>query len=150
MKLKSKDIDVEVLMAAVKRQSHDRAEPVTVPIAARDAEAEPVTFHVQAMGEDADCVRPLPIETHRGGAVGSAVTLAKRLFRTTCQIFINEALARQRRFNAEATDAYGQLAAEVLRLREKVARLEAHKKETPAPDAAASPKRRSRARKRSS
>ncbi len=149
MKLKSKDIDVEVLMAAVKRQSVDSSDPVPPSSTVEAEEPEPVAFHVQAMGEDADCVQPLPIETHRAGAMGSAVTFAKRLFRKTCQIFINEALARQRRFNAETTDAYGQLAAEVLRLRQKVASLEAQTHGSAA-SAAAPLKRRRLAPKRSS
>ena len=62
----------------------------------------------------------MPIATHRGGLSGQAVLLAKWAFRKTCQIFINEALARQRQFNGHVRDSYAQLSAEVLRLRSEV------------------------------
>jgi hypothetical protein len=73
----------------------------------------------------------MPLHTHRGGA-GRAVLLAKWVFRTTCQVFINEALARQRVFNGHVRDSYAQLSAEVLLLRAEVDKLHT-----------ASPKRRS-------
>ena len=92
---------------------------------------EPLSFNLTAMEEHADPTRPMPLHTHRGGA-GRAVLLAKWVFRTTCQVFINEALARQRVFNGHVRDSYAQLSAEVLRLRAEVDKLHT-----------ASPKRRS-------
>jgi hypothetical protein len=51
---------------------------------------------------------------------GRALVLAKWAFRRTCQVFINEALARQRLFNGHVRDSYAQLSAEVLKLREEL------------------------------
>ena len=52
---------------------------------------------------------------------------AKWLFRRSCQLFINEALGRQRLFNSQVRDLTAQLAAEVIRLRARVEALEAEK-----------------------
>ncbi len=96
-----------------------------------EGRVEPLSFNLAALEEHADPTRPLPLHTHRGGA-GRAVLLAKWVFRTTCQVFINEALARQRVFNGHVRDSYAQLSAELLRLRAEVDKLQT-----------ASPKRRS-------
>ena len=85
---------------------------------------EPLSFNLQALEEHADSTRPLPLATHRDG-LGRLVLLAKWTFRKTCQVFINEALARQRLFNGHVRDSYAQLSADVLRLREEVESLRA-------------------------
>lgn len=85
---------------------------------------DPLSFNLTALEEHADPTRPLPLHTHRSG-LGRAVLLAKWAFRTTCQVFINEALARQRVFNGHVRDSYAQLSAEILRLREQVDKLQA-------------------------
>ncbi len=83
----------------------------------------PLSFNLAALEEHADPTRSVPLQTHRGG-VGRAVLLAKWAFRTTCQVFINEALARQRLFNGHVRDSYAQLSAEVIRLRAEVEKLQ--------------------------
>ncbi len=60
------------------------------------------------------------------------MVVAKWAFRKTCQVFINEALSRQRVFNGHVRDSYAQLSAEVLRLRREVEALKA----TPSVEAA--------------
>jgi hypothetical protein len=84
---------------------------------------DPLSFNLAALEEHADSTRPVPLQTHRGG-VGRAVLLAKWAFRTTCQVFINEAFSRQRLFNGHVRDSYAQLSAEVLRLRAEVEKLQ--------------------------
>src|SRR5690242_6485476 len=88
-----------------------------------EAKVDPIAFNVEALSEHADPTRPLPLETHRAG-LGRAVLLAKWLFRAGGQVFINEALARQKRFNGHVRDSYAQLSAEVVRLRERLDALE--------------------------
>lgn len=85
---------------------------------------DPLTFNLQALEEHADSTRALPLETHRDGLPGRAVTLAKKMFRAAGQVFINEALGRQRVFNGHVRDSYAQLASEVVRLRARVQELE--------------------------
>ncbi|HZI02595.1 MAG TPA: hypothetical protein VEZ71_01155, partial [Archangium sp.] len=85
---------------------------------------EPLSFNLQALEEHADATRALPLHTHRGGA-GQLVLVAKWAFRKTCQVFINEALSRQRVFNGHVRDSYAQLSAEVIRLRAEVETLRA-------------------------
>lgn len=89
-----------------------------------EARIDPLSFNLAALEEHADSTRPLPLHTHRAGA-GRLVLFAKWAFRTTCQVFINEALARQRVFNGHVRDSYAQLSAEVLRLRAEVDKLQA-------------------------
>ncbi|MBI3183450.1 MAG: hypothetical protein HYZ28_15035 [Myxococcales bacterium] len=93
-----------------------------------EARVDPLAFNLQALEEHADPTRPLPLETHRGGA-GRVVLYAKWAFRKACQVFINEALSRQRLFNGHVRDSYAQLSAEVVRLRGEV---EALRKKAPA------------------
>lgn len=83
---------------------------------------DPLSYNVHALEEHADPTVGLPLETHRGGA-GQLVLVAKWAFRKTGQVFINEALSRQRLFNGHVRDSYAQLSAEVLQLRAEVARL---------------------------
>lgn len=85
---------------------------------------DPLSFNLQALESNADATQGLPLETHRDGLAGSAVVLAKRLFRKAGQVFINEALGRQRVFNGHVRDSYAQLAAEVIRLRKRIDELE--------------------------
>ena len=80
---------------------------------------DPLSFNVLSLEEHADPPVGLPLETHRGGA-GQLVLVAKWAFRKTGQVFINEALSRQRLFNGHVRDAYAQLSAEVLQLRAAV------------------------------
>jgi hypothetical protein len=85
---------------------------------------DPLSFYLQALEENADATRSLPLHTHRGGA-GQLVLVAKWAFRKTCQVFINETLGRQRVFNGHVRDSYAQLSAEVIRLRGEVEALRA-------------------------
>ncbi len=87
--------------------------------AAGEGRVDPLSFNLWALEEHGDPTRGLPLNTHRGGA-GRVVLLAKWAFRKSCQLFINEALGRQRVFNGHVRDSYAQLAAEVLRLRRDV------------------------------
>jgi len=106
-----------------------------------EARVDPLSFNVQALDENADATRGLPIETHRDGLSGRVVTIAKRVFRRAGQVFINEALGRQTVFNGHVRDSYAQLSAEVMRLRARVAELEAQQSApVPAPKPVAAPK----------
>ena len=102
-----------------------------------EARVDPLSFNLHALEDNADATKGLPLETHRDGIAGRAVVLAKRLFRTAGQIFINEALGRQTAFNGHVRDSYAQLSAEVLRLRQRVAELEQQKTVVAAPVVAA-------------
>jgi hypothetical protein len=57
--------------------------------------------------------------------VGQLVLVAKWAFRKSCQVFINEALARQKIFNGHVRDSYAQLSADVLRLQQDIQKLSA-------------------------
>ena len=89
-----------------------------------EARVDPLTFNLRALESNADATVGLPLETHRDGLAGRVVVLAKRLFRSTGQLLINETLGRQRVFNGHVRDSYAQLSAEVIRLRQRVAELE--------------------------
>lgn len=129
MKLFGKDVTTQKLLGLVKERLAARGLSMPsedaglgeVPEQAIDAFA----FAIDAMGEHVDSTRGLPIETHRDGLGGRAVVLAKQLFRSAGQLFINEALARQVSFNGHVRDGFAQLSAEVLRLRDRVEELEA-------------------------
>lgn len=142
MKLLGKDIDGERLLEGIGERLRARGlvppEPSTPSEAGVEPRVDPLSFNLAALEEHADSTRGLPLQTHRGGA-GRAVLLAKWAFRKTCQVFINEALARQRLFNGHVRDSYAQLSAEVLRLRKE---LEALKTATPAPPTRRPAKRR--------
>ena len=134
MKLLGKDITPAKVMAFVGERLQARGLTVDDDAGAGELGVEPrvdpLTFNLQALEANADATQGLPLETHREGLSGRAVVLAKRVFRIAGQIFINEALGRQRVFNGHVTDSYAQLSAEVLRLRQRVAELE---KQEPAP-----------------
>ncbi|MFL5320638.1 MAG: hypothetical protein ACJ790_13335, partial [Myxococcaceae bacterium] len=86
---------------------------------------DPLSFNLRALEENVDPTVGLPLQTHRGGISGQSVIFVKQSFRRFGKIVINELLARQRVFNGHVLDSYAQLSAEVLRLREEVARLKA-------------------------
>lgn len=141
MKLLGKDITPAKVMAFVGEQlaarglsASDAPQPVVDGVEPR---VDPLSFNLRALEDNADATQGLPLETHRDGLSGRAVTMAKRVFRGVGQVFINEALGRQRVFNGHVRDSYAQLAAEVMRLRQRVAELEAEKAAVPAPVVAA-------------
>ncbi|HYV43780.1 MAG TPA: hypothetical protein VFA20_02920 [Myxococcaceae bacterium] len=127
MKLLGRDIDGKELLGRIEerlraRGLHFEAErPIRMD--GPEPRVDPMSFNLHALEEHADSTRAMPLHTHRGG-VGQAVVLAKWVFRRTCQVLINETLARQRVFNGHVRDAYAQLSAEVIRLREQVEALE--------------------------
>jgi hypothetical protein len=128
MKLFGKDVTAKKLLDVVKERLSSRG--LLPP--SEDSGLEPgveapvdaFAFAVEAMAENVDATRGLPIETHRDGLAGQAVVLAKQTFRKVGQLFINEALARQVVFNGHVLDGYSQLSAEVVRLRGRLAELE--------------------------
>ncbi len=128
MKLMGRDIPARELVARIEERLRTRGLPTSeqVDVSERGVEPrmEPLSFNLQALEENADATRALPPHTHRGGA-GQLVLVAKWAFRKTCQVFINEALARQRVFNGHVRDSYAQLSAEVIRLRGEVEALRA-------------------------
>jgi len=127
MKLMGRDITGDKLLEEIRSRLQARGleGPTGGPIRFDGLEprVDPIAFNVEALSEHADPTRPLPLETHRAG-LGRAVLLAKWLFRAGGQIFINEALARQKRFNGHVRDSYAQLSAEVKTLRERLEALE--------------------------
>ena len=128
MKLLGTSIDATDLIAKIEARLRARGllTPPHAPMSSISVEppVEPLTFNLQALEEHADSTRPLPLATHRGG-LGRLVLAAKWTFRQTCQVFINEALARQRVFNGHVRDSYAQLSAEVLKLQQEVQKLRA-------------------------
>jgi hypothetical protein len=128
MKLLGRDIDARSLLHAARERLEARG--IREDALAVDDEPapllEPLSFLVQSLEENEDPTVGLPIATHRTG-LGRSVVAAKWLFRRTCQLFINEALGRQRLFNSQVRDLSAQLAAEVIRLRARVEALEAEK-----------------------
>ena len=128
MKLLGRDIDATALLRAARERLEARG--IREDALAVDEEPEPVleplSFLVQSLEANEDPTVGLPIATHRTG-LGRSVVAAKWIFRRTCQLFINEALGRQRLFNGQVRDLSAQLAAEVVRLRARVEALEAEK-----------------------
>ncbi|MFP2927683.1 hypothetical protein ACLESO_21300 [Pyxidicoccus sp. 3LG] len=125
MKLLGRDIPARELISRIEERLRTRglptSEAVEVPAEGVEPRVEPLTFNLHALEENADATRALPLHTHRGG-MGQLVLVAKWAFRKSCQVFINEALGRQRVFNGHVRDSYAQLSAEVIRLRREVAR----------------------------
>mgnify|MGYP001579996142 CR=1 FL=1 len=128
MKLLGKDITPSKVMAFVGERLAARglSMPGETELGTEGVEArvDPLTFNLHALEQNADATQGLPLETHRDGLAGRAVVLAKRVFRGVGQVFINEALGRQRVFNGHVRDSYAQLSAEIIRLRQRVAELE--------------------------
>jgi hypothetical protein len=127
MKLLGRDISGEQLlgelMAKLKARGLEPEAGGPIRFDGSEPRIDPIAFNVEALSEHADPTRALPLETHRAG-LGRAVLIAKRLFRAGGQLFINEAFARQKRFNGHVRDSYAQLSAEVIRLRERLDALE--------------------------
>jgi hypothetical protein len=128
LKLLGRDIRSDELLEKVQARLQARGlwpEPArSASESGVEPRVDPRGFNLHALEEHADPTRPLPLHTHRGG-LGQAVLLAKWAFRKSCQVLINEALARQRVFNGHVRDSYAQLSAEVARLRAQVEALEA-------------------------
>lgn len=135
MKLFGKDITPEKVMGFVAERLEARGlvKPANldVPLAGVEPRVDPLSFFLSALEANADATKGLPLETHRDGLGGRAVLVAKKVFRAAGQVFINEALGRQRVFNGHVRDSYAQLASEVLRLRQRVADLEAQQVAAP-------------------
>jgi hypothetical protein len=151
MKLIGRDIDGRALLqyarARLRARGIDDSDGPTEDLGPEPV-VEPLSFLVQSLEENEDPTIGVPIRTHRTG-LGQAVPLAKWVFRRTCQVFINEALGRQRVFNAQVRDMTAQLAAEVIRLRERVEALESRRVGSPALTATvAKRKRTSKVRRR--
>ena len=124
MKLLGKDISGTALLAQLEERLKARGLDASesggpIRFDGLEAKVDPMAFNVEALTEHADPTRALPLETHRSG-LGRAVLLFKWAFRTGGQIFINEAFARQKRFNGHVRDSYAQLSAEMIRLRERL------------------------------
>jgi hypothetical protein len=85
---------------------------------------------VQSLEQNEDPTLPLPWTSPVRASAG--VAMARRLFRRTARVFIDEALGRQRVFNGRVRDLTAQLAAEVLRLRARVEALESARTKRPA------------------
>ncbi|HVE81565.1 MAG TPA: hypothetical protein VND93_01905 [Myxococcales bacterium] len=136
MKLLGKDFDGKELLDRIEERLRARGlsfePPAPIRMDGPEPRVDPLSFNLHALEEHADSARPMPLHTHRGG-LGQAVLLAKWAFRKTCQVLINETLARQRVFNGHVRDAYAQLSAEVIRLRERVEALEPEAKSKPPP-----------------
>jgi hypothetical protein len=130
MKLLGRDIPARELVARIEERLRLRGLPTSeaaeIPGEGVEPRVDPLSFNLHALEEHSDPTRPLPLHTHRGG-VGQLVVVAKWAFRKTCQVLINETLARQRTFNGHVRDSYAQLSAEVLRLRREVEELKATK-----------------------
>ena len=143
MKLLGRDIDARALLQAARERLEARG--IREDALAVDEEPEPVleplSFLVRSLEENEDPTLGLPIATHRTG-LGRGVVAAKWVFRKTCQLFINEALGRQRLFNSQVRDLSAQLAAEVIRLRARVETLEAEKAARERPARLSPPSRR--------
>lgn len=150
MKLLGKDIRADELLSRIGEKLAARglapAEDGEELESHIEFRVDPLTFNLHALEEHSDPTRALPLHTHRGG-LGQVVLVAKWAFRKTCQVFINEALARQRVFNGHTRDAYAQLSAEMIRLREQVERLERERESRL--DAKAAPPKRGKRRPRS-
>jgi len=136
MKLLGRDIPARELIARIEERLRLRGLPTSeaaeIPEEGVEPRVDPLSFNLHALEEHADPAQPLPLHTHRGG-VGQLVVVAKWAFRKTCQVLINETLARQRVFNGHVRDSYAQLSAEVLRLRREVEELKAAAKTPAAP-----------------
>jgi hypothetical protein len=132
MKLVGKDVSVNTVLAYLEERLEARGlrpppDSSEAPLDGVEPRVDPLAFNLDKLTEHADSTLGLPVESHRGGLQGRALVLAKRLFRVAGQALINETLARQRLFNGHVRDSYAQLSAEVMRLRTRVAELEAEK-----------------------
>jgi hypothetical protein len=137
MKLMGRDLDTAKVLSFVQDRLAARGLIGTPSSPTREHDVEPrvdpLSFNLNALEEHADATRGLPIESHRDGLSGRLVVAAKQAFRAAGQIFINEALGRQTVFNGHVRDSYAQLSSEVLRLRARLADLEAKLEPPPPP-----------------
>lgn len=126
MRLLGREVTAEKVVARIEARLRERglleekSEPIQIDRV--EPRVDPLSFNLRALEENQDPTVGLPLHTHRTG-MGQAVLLAKWAFRKGGKVFISELLGRQRVFNAHVLDSYAQLSAEVLRLREEVARL---------------------------
>ena len=108
MKLLGKDISPLKVMAYVGERLQVRGlgtpRDQQLGVEGVEPKVDPLTFNLHALEVNADATAALPLETHRDGLAGRAVVLAKRLFRTPVQLFINETLARPSVLGARAGD----------------------------------------------
>ena len=133
MKLIGRDIDPRELLRAARARLQARGladRPERGTHQGPEPAVEPLSFGVQSLEQNEDPTVPLPLDAE-GPGLGRGVAMARRLFRRTAQVFIDEALARQRVFNGRVRDLTAQLAAEVLRLRTRVEALEAKRPALP-------------------
>ncbi len=123
MKLLGKDISGSALLETIEERLRTRGlaeeQPSPIQLDGVEPRVDPLSFNLSSLEEHCDPTRGLPLHTHRGGT-GRMVLFAKWAFRKSCQVFINEALARQRQFNGHVRDSYAQLSAEVIKLRREV------------------------------
>ena len=134
MKLIGRDIDPRELLRAARARLEARGlRDHGAPPAEDGLEppVDPLSFGVQSLEQNEDPTLPLPVD-ESGPGLGRGVAMARRLFRRTAQVFIDEALGRQRVFNGRVRDLTAQLAAEVLRLRARVEALESPRTKRPA------------------
>ena len=133
MKLIGRDVSVDSVLAYVEQRlgAAGGREASSRPAPGVEPRVDPLTFNLEKLAEHADPTRGLPVESHRDGLQGRLVVLAKQAFRSVGQLFINEALGRQRLFNGHVRDSYAQLSSEVVRLRARVAELEATRPSKP-------------------
>jgi hypothetical protein len=134
MKLLGRDFDADQLLRDIQTRLEQRGlslSSAATPSLEPERTVDPLSFNLQQLEQNADSTRPLPLSSHRGG-LGRAVLLAKWAFRKSCQVFINETLARQRLFNENTRQAYAELSAEMLQLKTMVATLTPHFLKTPA------------------
>lgn len=141
MKVLGKDVTAQKLLDVAKERLAARgllppSEAVDDGEMAVEPPVEPFAFAVEMMSQYVDSTVGLPIETHRAGFSGRAVVIAKQVFRKAGQLFINEALGRQVAFNGQVLDGYASLSAEVVRLRARIAELEAERAAPPKKPAA--------------
>lgn len=131
MKLLGRDIAAEDLLARIEArlQARGLSAPSHHPVSFEGVEArvDPLSFNLASLEQNADPTVPLPLQSHRKGLSRALVLGGKWAFRKAFQLFVNEALGRQRHFNLHVRDSYAQLSAEVLRLREEVEALRAEK-----------------------
>jgi len=126
MKLLGRDIPARELVARI--EDRLRARGLYAPSIETPREpgveprVDPLSFNLEALEQHADATQAMPRSER--GPLSAGV---RWLFRKSCQPLIEEALARQRVFNAHVVDSYAQLSAEVLALRDEVARLKVKK-----------------------
>ncbi len=117
MKLLGRDIDAKELWEKVEARLQARGllEAPSRPISLDGPEpfVDPLSFHLTALEAHADPTRPLPAEGSRVGA------LARGVLGLALRPVVRELFARQHLFNAHVRDAFAQLSAEVIALKQE-------------------------------